>query len=139
MNFFRKPKTLDYGCGAALLTQLQGSWPGKQGWGKLAQGARHLFDKNISLLAWKKLWILLRKILKCNGKSIFFTLLNMNQNAPFKKKKNSNYSVLYEKNAFRFNFGPREVPQPENAWKWKCMFSGWGTLRGPKSNLKAFF
>ena len=29
--------------------------------------------------------------------------------------KNSIYIVLYEKNAFRINFGPREVPQSENA------------------------
>ena len=43
------------------------------------------------------------------------------------------------KNAFRINFGPPEVPQSENAWKWKCMFSGWGTLQGQKSNLKAVF
>ena len=31
------------------------------------------------------------------------------------------------------------VPQPENAWKWKCMFSGWGTSQGPKLNLREFF
>ena len=30
-----------------------------------------------------------------------------------KKIRNSNYIVLYEKNAFRLDFGPREVPQPE--------------------------
>ena len=29
-------------------------------------------------------------------------------------KKNINYIVLYEKNAFRINFGPWEVPQSEN-------------------------
>ena len=32
-----------------------------------------------------------------------------------KKIKNSNYKELYEKTAFEFNFGPQEVPQPENA------------------------
>ena len=46
-----------------------------------------------------------------------------------KKKLNCNYIVLYGKNAFRFNFGPREEPQPENAWKWKCVFSGWGNWK----------
>ena len=51
--------------------------------------------------------------LKCNGKSIFFTWLNMNQNVP-KKNQNSKNIVLHEKIAFRFNFGPQEVPQPKN-------------------------
>ena len=35
----------------------------------------------------------------------FLTLLNISRNAP-KKKLNSNYIVPYEKNAFRFDFGP---------------------------------
>ena len=34
-----------------------------------------------------------------------------------KKTENSNYIALYEKTAFRNNFRPQEVPQPENAWK----------------------
>ena len=47
--------------------------------------------------------------------------------------------ALYEKDAFKINFGHRQVPKLENAWKWKCMFYGWGTLQSPKSNLKAVF
>ena len=68
------------------------------------------------------------------GNPFFSSFLNKDWNTPnfFLK---SNYIVLYEKNVFRFNFGPQEVPQPENAWKWKCIFSGWGTL----PNMKAFF
>ena len=50
----------------------------------------------------------------------FFDFGKYRPNLP-KKSWNSNYVVLYEKNAFRFNFGPREVPQLENAWKWKCI------------------
>ena len=45
--------------------------------------------------------------------------------------KNSNYIVLYEKNAFIFNFGPQEVPNQENM---HCHFHalfGWGTSPGP--------
>ena len=34
----------------------------------------------------------------------------MGQNAP-KKIYNSNYIVLFEKNAFRFDVGPRKVPE----------------------------
>ena len=34
-----------------------------------------------------------------------------------KKIKNSYYIELYDKTTFGFNFGPREVPQPENALK----------------------
>ena len=30
------------------------------------------------------------------------------------------------------------MPQPENAWKWKCRFSSLGTSRGPKLFPKAF-
>ena len=50
-----------------------------------------------------------------------------------------NYIVLYEKNAFRFHLGPREVPQPENMHFHFHAFSGWGTSHGPKFILKAFF
>ena len=64
-------------------------------------------------------------------------MLNIGQNAP-QKIKNSNYIVLHGKNAFRFNFRPREVPQPENMHFRFHAFSGWGTSRGPKLNLKAF-
>ena len=39
--------------------------------------------------------------------------------------KNSSYIVLYEKKAFRFDFGPREVPQPENMQFHFHAFSGW--------------
>jgi hypothetical protein len=28
-----------------------------------------------------------------------------------------------KKTAFGNDFGPGKVPQPENAWKWKCSFS----------------
>ena len=52
---------------------------------------------------------------------------------------NSNYIVLNEKKALRFNFGPWEVPQPKNMHFHFYAFSGWGTSQGPKLNLKAFF
>ena len=42
------------------------------------------------------------------------------------------------KTLFRFDFGPRKVPQPENMHFHFHAFSGWGTSRGPKLNLKAF-
>ena len=45
----------------------------------------------------------------------------------------------YEETAFRFDFGPCKVPQPENMHFNSHAFSGWGTSRGPKLNLKAFF
>ena len=32
--------------------------------------------------------------------------------------------LLYKKTAFKTDFWPQEVPQPENACKWKCQFSG---------------
>ena len=40
--------------------------------------------------------------------------------------------------AFKTDFGPRELPQPENAWMWKCNFSSLGNSRGPKSVWKQF-
>ena len=51
--------------------------------------------------------------LKIQCKIHFLTVLNIGRNA--QKNQSSKYIVLYEKNAFRFNFGPQEVPQPENA------------------------
>ena len=57
------------------------------------------------------------------------TLLNIDQNAP-KKKLNCIYIVLYDKNAFTFDFGPWEVPQRENMHFHFHAFSGWGTSRG---------
>ena len=53
--------------------------------------------------------------LKMQWKINLFTLLNKGQNAKKKRNYNRYYIVLYEKNAFRLNFGPLEVPQPENA------------------------
>ena len=41
------------------------------------------------------------------------------------KIKKSNDCGLYEKTAFGNDFKPREVPQPENAWNWKCRLNGW--------------
>ena len=52
--------------------------------------------------------------LKIQWEINFLTLLNIGRNA-LKKIQNSNYKLLYEKKAFRVNFGPREVPQSENA------------------------
>ena len=46
--------------------------------------------------------------------------------------------TLYE-TAFENNFGPWELPQLENSWKWKCRFSSLGTSKGPKLFLKAVF
>ena len=43
--------------------------------------------------------------------SIFFTFSNTDQNAPIKKK--SNYIALYQNPAFKTDFGPWEVPNPE--------------------------
>ena len=43
----------------------------------------------------------------------FFTFVNIDRNAQHFLK-NINYIVLYEKNSFRFYFGPCKVPQPEN-------------------------
>ena len=74
------------------------------------------------------------------GKKIAFQLEKKTLNPSAQRKiKNSNYIVLDEKNAFRFNLGPREVPQPENMNSHFHAFSGWGTSQGPKLNLKAFF
>ena len=50
-----------------------------------------------------------RKIWKYNGKSIFFTFLNTDQNGPELFFKNCNYIVLFKKSAFGINFGAREV------------------------------
>ena len=44
----------------------------------------------------------------------FLTWLNISQNALNLFFQNSNYKVLYEKNALRFNFGPRKVFRLEN-------------------------
>ena len=41
--------------------------------------------------------------------------LNTDQNAKKKLYQNSNYIALYKKTAFKTDFRPREVPQPENA------------------------
>ena len=54
------------------------------------------------------------RIKKYNGKSIFSTFLNTDQNAP-KKIWASNYIALYYKTASNTEIGPQEVPQPENA------------------------
>ena len=69
----------------------------------------------------------------------FFDFVKYRPRHPKKIIYNSDYLVLYEKNAFRFDFGPREVPQPENLHFHFHAFLGWGTSRGPKGNLKAFF
>ena len=61
----------------------------------------------------------------------FLTLSNIGQNAP-KKIYNSNYIVLNEKTAFKFDFGHCEVPQPEKIHFHFHAFSDWGTSRGPK-------
>ena len=53
-------------------------------------------------------------LLKIQLEIHFFTFLNTDRNAP-KKILNSNYIVLYEKTAFKTDFGLWEVPQPENA------------------------
>ena len=87
------------------------------------------FGKKISFLAWKKKpWTLPRKIFEMKWEIHFLTLLNKSQTA---SKKKFRIVIIY---AFGCNFGPWEVPQPENAWKWKCMFSGLGTSQGPKTN-----
>ena len=45
----------------------------------------------------------------------FFDFIKYRPKRSNKKKiKNGNYIVLYEKNAFRFDFGPRKAPQTEN-------------------------
>ena len=46
-------------------------------------------------------------------KSIFLQRNFLGQNAP-KFFLNSNYIALYQKTAFGFDPGPREVPEPEN-------------------------
>ena len=76
--------------------------------------------------------------LKIQWEIHFFTFLNIDRNAP-KKIQNRKYIRLYEKNAFGFNFGPREVPKLENMHFHFHAFSGWGTSRGPKLNPKAVF
>ena len=42
----------------------------------------------------------------------FYFFKNIDRKTP-KKIYNSNYIRLYEKIAFKIDFGPREVPQPE--------------------------
>ena len=46
---------------------------------------------------------------------------------------------LYEKTAFGFYFGPREVTKLENIRFHFHAFSSWGTSKGPKLNPKAVF
>ena len=53
------------------------------------------------------------------------------------KKQLCNYIVLYKKTAFKFNFGPWEVPKLENMHF--HAFSGWVTSIGSKAILKAVF
>ena len=74
--------------------------------------------------------------LKIQWEIHFFTFLNIDRNAIFF---NSNYIALYEKTAFKTDFGPREVSELENLHFHFHAFSGWGTSRSPKSVLKAVF
>ena len=45
------------------------------------------------------------------GNQLVYLFFNIDQNAP--KKKKSNYIGPFEKIAFRFDFGPWELAQPE--------------------------
>ena len=56
-----------------------------------------------------------------------------------KKNYNCNYMALYEKTAFKTDFGPQEVPELENLHFHFHSFYGWGSSRSPKSVLKAVF
>ena len=73
-------------------------------------------------------------ILKIQWEIHFLTFSNTDQNA--KKIKTKKYLALYWKTALKTDFGPWRVPQPGNAWKWKCMFSISGTFRIQNQFLK---
>ena len=45
----------------------------------------------------------------------FLDFLNTDRNAPKNLIQIGKYIALYQKTAFKTDFGPREVPQPENA------------------------
>ena len=73
-------------------------------------------------------------IFKIQEKSIFL-------NAIFIEKKIivSNYVGLDLKPAFGINFGPQEVPKPENLLLHFHAYSGWSTSRGPKMYSESSF
>ena len=51
--------------------------------------------------------------LKKNNRGVFFTFSNTDQNGSIFLK--SNFIALYQKTALKTYFGPREMPQLENA------------------------
>ena len=76
-------------------------------------------------------------IFKTQREIIFFYFVFKRKQS--KKNLNIDYVWFYFKTALRNNFGPREVPQTENAWKWKGGFSTLGNSRGPKLIPTAVF
>ena len=123
----------------------------KRGWGGVRGGYWALFRFELSACYMQYFGVLgffrfffAKKVSLPWSNHILNTMGNPFFEAPFLDETlqfflNSNYIALCVKTAFKIFFGPQEVPQPDNAWKWKCMFSSLGTFWGPKLFPKAVF